>query len=266
MRIVVYLDRQRLELIDGNAPARRPIRCRPRATARESATAANARRAGLHIVRAKVGGGLCSEHRVRRGGGRPESCGLRGSPPNHPARDWMLTRILWLSGRERVQPRRRTSTRCGARSTSTARVTRPALGAPALARLHPDEQRRRDRALRCRGHGHRSRDRGGWRAAIRGARGELERRTGAAARGAARGLHRRAERSRSSRWDAADVASRHALALDAQGAAVGCARLLPTAASAASRCAAAGAGAAWAARCCCVSWTLRATRASGGWC
>jgi predicted GNAT family N-acyltransferase len=28
-------------------------------------------------------------------------------------------------------------------------------------------------------------------------------------------------------WDAADVASRHALALDAQGAAVGCARLLP---------------------------------------
>jgi lipoprotein-anchoring transpeptidase ErfK/SrfK len=55
---------------------------------------------GLHVVRAKIGAGqLENTVFVRR---RPT--GERWSPElhaSHPGRDWILTRILWLSGCER---------------------------------------------------------------------------------------------------------------------------------------------------------------------
>jgi predicted GNAT family N-acyltransferase/lipoprotein-anchoring transpeptidase ErfK/SrfK len=55
---------------------------------------------GRHIIRAKVGGG-CPENTVfvrRRPTGEIWSPELAAA---HPGRDWILTRILWLSGRER---------------------------------------------------------------------------------------------------------------------------------------------------------------------
>jgi lipoprotein-anchoring transpeptidase ErfK/SrfK len=54
---------------------------------------------GRHIVRAKIGGGqpLNAVFARRRPTGEVWSPELDGQ---HPGRDWMLTRILWLSGCE----------------------------------------------------------------------------------------------------------------------------------------------------------------------
>lgn len=99
MRIAVHLDRQRLELIDEretriasyavstarNGPGERyGSECTPR---------------GLHVVRAKIGTDV-SPNTVfvrRRPTGEIWTPELAAA---HPGRDWMLTRILWLSGRE----------------------------------------------------------------------------------------------------------------------------------------------------------------------
>ena len=54
---------------------------------------------GAHVIRAKIGAG-CEENTVfiaRRPSGEIYSPALRAE---HPARDWILTRILWLSGTE----------------------------------------------------------------------------------------------------------------------------------------------------------------------
>ncbi len=54
---------------------------------------------GEHIIRAKIGAG-CSQNTVfigRRPSGEIYTSALREQFPN---RDWILTRILWLSGRE----------------------------------------------------------------------------------------------------------------------------------------------------------------------
>lgn len=54
---------------------------------------------GRHLIRAKIGAG-CSENTVfvgRRPTGEIYSRGMRSQYPN---RDWILTRILWLSGKE----------------------------------------------------------------------------------------------------------------------------------------------------------------------
>ncbi len=54
---------------------------------------------GRHIVRAKIGGGapLGAVFVRRRPTGELWTPGLHAQ---HPGRDWILTRILWLSGRE----------------------------------------------------------------------------------------------------------------------------------------------------------------------
>jgi len=54
---------------------------------------------GRHIVRAKIGAGapLNAVFRGRRPTGEIYSAALAGA---HPERDWILTRILWLSGTE----------------------------------------------------------------------------------------------------------------------------------------------------------------------
>jgi hypothetical protein len=59
---------------------------------------------GLHVVRAKIGHGLPvgAVLRARRPTGEVFSPALLRSDPGH---DWILTRILWLSGRERGRNR-----------------------------------------------------------------------------------------------------------------------------------------------------------------
>ena len=101
-----------------------------RSSALERRTAASARRAGRHIVRAKIGAGQpLGAVFVRR---RPT--GEVWTPELHeryPGRDWILTRILWLSGCERGRTASATWTRCAATSTSTARRTAPSSASPA---------------------------------------------------------------------------------------------------------------------------------------
>ena len=54
---------------------------------------------GAHIIRAKIGAGLAANtvFRARRPTGETYTPELALA---HPGRDWILTRILWLSGRE----------------------------------------------------------------------------------------------------------------------------------------------------------------------
>ncbi|HSS69541.1 MAG TPA: GNAT family N-acetyltransferase [Casimicrobiaceae bacterium] len=99
MRIAVYLDRQRLELIDDQGVA---VASYAVSTARNGAGeryGSYCTPRGLHVVRAKVGAG-CAPNTVLV---RRRPTGETWTPQlarEHPGRDWMLTRILWLSGRE----------------------------------------------------------------------------------------------------------------------------------------------------------------------
>ena len=99
MRISVYLDRQRLELIEdrGASIVSYPVSTASNGSGERYGSQCTPR--GLHVVRAKVGAGaLPNTVFVRR---RPT--GEVWTPElavQHPGRDWMLTRILWLSGRE----------------------------------------------------------------------------------------------------------------------------------------------------------------------
>ena len=100
MRIAVYLDRQHLELIDDQGVV---VASYAVSTARNGAGeryGSFCTPRGLHVVRAKVGAG-CAPNTVfvsRRPTGEIWTPQLARE---HPGRDWMLTRILWLSGRER---------------------------------------------------------------------------------------------------------------------------------------------------------------------
>lgn len=101
--VVISIPEQRLRLVDGdettmdvsvstarNGPGERlGSECTPR---------------GWHVVRAKIGGG-CPANTVFEGR-RPT--GERYTPDKgarNPDRDWVLTRILWLSGMERGRNR-----------------------------------------------------------------------------------------------------------------------------------------------------------------
>ena len=94
---------------------------------------------GWQVVRAAIGKGnpLGAVYRGRRFTGEVFTPRLAAE---HPERDWILTRILWLSGREPGINRGRNaadsaSTACGATSTSMARrpasrwAPRPPMGA-----------------------------------------------------------------------------------------------------------------------------------------
>jgi len=102
---------------------------------------------GRHVVRARIGAG-CPPGTVfvgRRPTGEIHSEALARS---HPGRDWILTRILWLSGQERGfnrlgnvdTMRRYIYIHAGLRTLRHARIDR----------LHPHAQRRHRRAFRPR--------------------------------------------------------------------------------------------------------------------
>jgi predicted GNAT family N-acyltransferase len=99
MRINVYLDRQRRDLLD---IAGRIVKTYPVSTAKNGPGeryGSECTPRGLHGLRAKIGAG-CPPNSVfvrRRPTGEIWTPALASKCPG---RDWMLTRILWLSGRE----------------------------------------------------------------------------------------------------------------------------------------------------------------------
>lgn len=99
MRIDIYLDSQQLLLTDdaGNEVARFPVSTAAKGAGEQKNSFQTPR--GTHRVRAKIGAGLPVDAvLVRR---RPT--GEIYSPElaeRFPGRDWILTRILWLSGCE----------------------------------------------------------------------------------------------------------------------------------------------------------------------
>ena len=122
--IRVSIDEQRLQLIEAgrvvmdvaiatasNGPGERiHSECTPR---------------GRHRIRAKIGDG-CAPNTVfisRRPTGELYTPELKRQ---HPKRDWILTRILWLCGEEPGKTASARWTRCAATSTSTAAPTRTA--------------------------------------------------------------------------------------------------------------------------------------------
>jgi len=99
MKIEIDIGRQQLVLRDG---AGKPLKAYSVSTAKKGAGEKNGSLCtprGRHIVRAKIGKDQpANTVFVRR---RPT--GETWSPELHakyPGRDWMLTRILWLSGKE----------------------------------------------------------------------------------------------------------------------------------------------------------------------
>jgi lipoprotein-anchoring transpeptidase ErfK/SrfK len=98
LAIRISIARQRLWLLeDGEVVAEYPV-----STATNGAGEANGSQCtprGNHVIRARIGDG-CPEGAVfvgRRPTGEIYAPGMRD---REPRRDWILTRILWLSGRE----------------------------------------------------------------------------------------------------------------------------------------------------------------------
>ena len=99
MKILVSLARQQLTVCDD---AGRALRSYPVSTAARGAGERNGSFCtprGKHLIRAKIGAGqpLGAVFVARRPTGEIHSPELAAQ---HPGRDWMLTRILWLSGCE----------------------------------------------------------------------------------------------------------------------------------------------------------------------
>jgi len=100
MHTSIYIDRQRLDLLDTGG---RIVKTYPVSTAKNGPGeryGSECTPRGLHSVRAKIGAG-CPGNTVfvrRRPTGEIWTPELARQ---HPHRDWMLTRILWLSGHER---------------------------------------------------------------------------------------------------------------------------------------------------------------------
>lgn len=99
MKISIYIKTQQLELLDG---AEQVMRRYPVSTALKGAgelSGSYCTPRGRHIIRAKIGTD-CPENTVfvrRRPTGEIYSEALGAQ---YPLRDWILTRILWLSGCE----------------------------------------------------------------------------------------------------------------------------------------------------------------------
>jgi lipoprotein-anchoring transpeptidase ErfK/SrfK len=99
VKILVSIARQRLTLLDDVG---RPARVYPVSTATEGVGEKNGSfqtPRGKHEIRAKIGAGLApgSVFVARRPNGEIHSPELA---TKHPRRDWILSRILWLSGCE----------------------------------------------------------------------------------------------------------------------------------------------------------------------
>jgi lipoprotein-anchoring transpeptidase ErfK/SrfK len=98
MKIAIDAGKQELTLMDGTRVLKRyAVSTAKKGLGEQNGSFCTPR--GLHIVRAKIGGGLpLGAVLVRR---RPS--GEVWTPELHakyPGRDWILTRILWLSGCE----------------------------------------------------------------------------------------------------------------------------------------------------------------------
>jgi lipoprotein-anchoring transpeptidase ErfK/SrfK len=99
LSIDVSVSAQRLRVLDAGGALRAEYRV---ATARKGVgevNGSNQTPRGRHVIRAKIGGDapLNAVFRSRRPTGEIYSPQLR---TRHPGRDWILTRILWLSGTE----------------------------------------------------------------------------------------------------------------------------------------------------------------------
>ena len=99
MQILIDIPSQTLSLIGGDGAC---IRRYQVSTARNGAgelSGSHCTPRGRHIVRARIGAGapLGAAFRGRRPTGEVWTPELAAT---HPARDWILTRILWLSGTE----------------------------------------------------------------------------------------------------------------------------------------------------------------------
>jgi L,D-transpeptidase YbiS len=98
MRIEIEVGRQELRLLEGEMPLRRYLISTARNGVGEQRGSFCTPR-GRHIVRAKIGAGaaLNTVFVRRRPTGEVWSAELHAA---YPGRDWILTRILWLSGCE----------------------------------------------------------------------------------------------------------------------------------------------------------------------
>ncbi len=97
-RIIIDLDRQTLTLLRQGKPAETyPVSTSAIGAGEQDGSGCTPR--GKHIIRARIGAGLPvgSVLVARRPTGEIFTENLRD---NHPDRDWILTRILWLSGTE----------------------------------------------------------------------------------------------------------------------------------------------------------------------
>jgi len=99
LRIKISLARQELDLLDdsGQLIRRYPVSTAARGAGEASGSYCTPR--GRHIVRAKIGGGqaIDSVFVGRRPTGEIYTSELGQTEPD---RDWILSRILWLSGKE----------------------------------------------------------------------------------------------------------------------------------------------------------------------
>lgn len=99
IRLDLSIAEQRLRLLDGGGAT---LRSYTVSTARNGTGERNGSECtprGAHYVRARIGAGcpVNTVFRGRRPTGETYSPALRA---RHPERDWILTRILWLSGME----------------------------------------------------------------------------------------------------------------------------------------------------------------------
>jgi hypothetical protein len=102
-RVLIDLDSQRLHLFDAAGSWRDyPVSTGAAGPGEQRGSGCTPR--GLHRVRLKIGAGCCpgAVFRGRRWTGEVYCEELARS---HPGRDWILTRILWLTGVERGRNR-----------------------------------------------------------------------------------------------------------------------------------------------------------------
>lgn len=99
MKIEIDVPTQTLTLLDDAGSQVRHYHVSTAANGVGEQPGSNCTPRGRHIVRAKIGAGkpLRTVFRGRRPTGEVWTPELHAE---HPDRDWMLTRILWLSGRE----------------------------------------------------------------------------------------------------------------------------------------------------------------------
>jgi len=100
MKITIHIPAQTLELLDDSGKLLRRYRVSTGANGVGEENGSYCTPRGKHVIRAKIGAGQ-PENAVfvqRRPTGEVYTPELGAA---HPGRDWILTRILWLSGCER---------------------------------------------------------------------------------------------------------------------------------------------------------------------